>query len=144
MECTKGQHWGICRVKEQQCDQLKFNIDLGVTIQDYEFKIPLDNMATYVKQGDTFYCQTQIALLAKTENLIVLGGAFFTSFLGIFDVENERIGFAENRRALPGSSISYRPSDIVKPEPTTNMEYVLVATIVASVVAGLLICGGKA
>jgi len=38
-------------------------------------------------------------------NSIVLGGAFYTAFVGFFDVENDKIGFAESNRALPGSSI---------------------------------------
>ena len=37
---------------------------------------------------------------------MILGGAFFTAFLGIFDVENDRLGLAQSTRALPGSSIS--------------------------------------
>ena len=47
----------------------------------------------------------QIAVLSKSENSVVLGGAFFTAFLGIFDVENDMLGLAESSRALPGNSI---------------------------------------
>ena len=36
----------------------------------------------------------------------MLGSAFFTAFVGMFDTENERIGFAESTRTLPGSSIA--------------------------------------
>lgn len=35
----------------------------------------------------------------------MLGAAFFTAFVGMFDTENDRIGFAESTRALPGSSL---------------------------------------
>ena len=147
MECIKGSHWGICRVKEQMCDQVNFEIDLTVIIQDYEFTIPLDNMATYVNMSGTFYCQTQIALLPKTENSVILGGAFFTSFLGIFDVENERIGLAESSRALPGSSIkctgaTCRPVHAVKPKSQTrDIPNTLVYIVIVSIITGLLVCG---
>ena len=33
----------------------------------------------------------------------MLGGAFFTAFTGMFDIENEKIGFAQSTRTLPGS-----------------------------------------
>ena len=67
IECKKGQHWGICRVPEQECSDISFNTDITMVIGEYEFSIPLDNMATYVNQSGTFYCQTQIALLAKSQ-----------------------------------------------------------------------------
>lgn len=67
---------------------------LSFTVEDYEFTIPLDNIAVYVNQSGTFYCQTQIALVARGTNVIVIGAPFFTAFTGMFDAENERIGFA--------------------------------------------------
>lgn len=105
MECTKGKHWGICRVKEETCGSLGLNQMLSFTIEDYEFHIPLDNIAVYVNQTGTYYCQTQIALLSRTHNAIVLGSAFFTAFTGIFDAENERFGLASSTRTLPGTSL---------------------------------------
>ena len=77
-------------------------------MNEYDFTIPLQNIAVYIhaKDSDTAYCQTQIALLGpQGDNSIVLGSAFYTAFVGIFDVENGQIGFAESTRALPGSSI---------------------------------------
>ena len=117
-----------------------------MTINDYDFTIPLDNMAVYVNQSGTFYCQTQIALLSKSENSIILGGAFFTSFLGIFDVENDRMGLAESTRALPGSSIvcagdSCRPYSIIKPDSQIgNIPNSIVYLMIGSVLTGILIC----
>ena len=43
--------------------------------------------------------------MSRTHNAIVLGGAFYTSFVGIFDSENERIGLAQSAVTLPGSSL---------------------------------------
>ena len=75
-------------------------------MNEYDFTIPLQNIAVYVNISGTTYCQTQIALLGpQGDNSIVLGSAFYTAFVGIFDVENGQIGFAESTRALPGSSI---------------------------------------
>lgn len=63
----------------------------------------------------------QIGLLSKVQkDVVVLGSAFFTAFVGIFDTENERIGFAESSRALPGSNIVCNADDcpgIVPIEP---------------------------
>lgn len=106
MECTKGFHWGICRVPEKRCDRLNLDYNLTFHIDNYHFTIPLKNMAVYVNQTNQFYCQTQIALVKQSEHTIILGGAFFTSFLGIFDVENDRLGLANSARALEGSSIT--------------------------------------
>ena len=89
-----------------ECSEIRFDTDIELVIGDYAFSIPLDNMATYVNRSGDFYCQTQIALLAKSKATVQLGGAFFTSFLGIFDVENNRIGLSENSRALEGSFMS--------------------------------------
>ena len=36
---------------------------------------------------------------------MILGSAFFTAFVGIFDVDGERLGLAESARALPGNSM---------------------------------------
>ena len=94
MECTKGSHWGICRVAERNCENIALKHDLSVTIDNYEFVIPLENIAVYVNQTNTFYCQTQIALAKNSENTTILGGAFFTAFFGIFDVDNEKVGLA--------------------------------------------------
>ena len=105
MNCTKGEHWGICRIPEQTCEALGLNQMLSFTMGDYEYQIPLNNIAVYVNQTNTFYCQTQIALMSRSHNAIVLGSAFYTSFVGIFDSENERVGFAESTRTLPGSSL---------------------------------------
>ena len=70
IECTKGQHWGMCRVPEKQCSDIAFNTGIQIVIGEYEFLIPLANMATHVNQTGTFYCQTQIALLAKSKATI--------------------------------------------------------------------------
>ena len=48
MECTKGFHWGICRVPETRCDRLNLDYNLTFKIGDYDFSIPLKNMAVYV------------------------------------------------------------------------------------------------
>ena len=74
-------------------------------MNDYEFTIPLDNIAVYVNQTNTFYCQTQIAMMTRAHNAVVLGSPFFTAFVGLFDTENERLGFAKSTRGLPGNSL---------------------------------------
>lgn len=129
MNCTRGEHWGICRVEEQTCGSLGLNQMLSFTIENYEFKVPLDNIAVYANQSGTYYCQMQIALLSRTHNAIVLGGAFFTAFTGMFFSENERLGFASSTRALPGNSLTCIGDDcaefnesqgIVTPEETKS------------------------
>ena len=41
MNCTKGFHWGLCRVAEKQCENIKLDHELMFTINDYDFTIPL-------------------------------------------------------------------------------------------------------
>ena len=48
MECTKGSKWGICRVKDQYCESIPIQSELKFTIGDYEFTLPLENIAVYV------------------------------------------------------------------------------------------------
>ena len=67
------------------------------------------------------YCSMQIAALGQSTDSMILGGAFFTAFLGIFDVENDRLGLAQSTRALPGSSISCA-GDSCKPESPENFK----------------------
>ena len=111
MDCEAGSHWGICRIADK-CENVDLSQKLEFTIGKYDFSIPLGNIATYVNQSDAYYCQTQIALLSKSEgNAIVLGSAFFTAFVGIFDTENDRIGFAESINTLPGSSLKCNLAD---------------------------------
>ena len=43
--------------------------------------------------------------MSRSHNAIVLGSAFYTAFVGMFDSENEKVGFAESIRTLPGSSL---------------------------------------
>ena len=81
-------------------------------MNDYDFTIPLENIVYSTKDS---YCQTQIALLPKTDNAIILGGAFFTAFTGMFDIENDRIGFAESTNALAGSSIRCTGNSCIEP-----------------------------
>ena len=52
MNCTKGMHWGLCRVKGKQCDQLDLNMEIVVTMNEVEFKIPLRNIAVYVNHTE--------------------------------------------------------------------------------------------
>ena len=40
-----------------------------------------------------------------------MGSAFFTAFVGMFDTENDRLGFAESIYTLPGSSIICNKAD---------------------------------
>ena len=87
MNCTKGEHFGICRV-EDKCENVNFSQELTLTIRDYDFTIPLENIAIQVNFFNKTYCHTQIGLLSKSsDNAIVLGAAFFTAFVGIFDTE---------------------------------------------------------
>ena len=107
IECKKGDHWGLCRAEVNDCDQLNLDFNLAIDIYGIEFTIPLRNMAihAYYKQEQTTYCQTQIALIRDSKDTIILGGAFYAQFVGIFDVENMLIGFAESVRALSGSAM---------------------------------------
>ena len=41
MNCTKGTHWGICRVPEKNCNEINLDFELCFTMNDYNFKIPL-------------------------------------------------------------------------------------------------------
>ena len=86
MDCAKGEHWGLCRVENKTCEKINLYQNLTFTMNDVRFDIPLANIAVDVKQQDTTYCQMQIGLLRGSDNSVVLGSAFFTAFVGIFDV----------------------------------------------------------
>ena len=68
-------------------------------------------MLTNVNYGTVQFCETSIGLLLSNDNSIVLGDVFFVQYLGIFDVENDRIGIAKSSRALPGSLMTCIASD---------------------------------
>ena len=51
MNCTKGEHWGLCRVREKRCEDLKLDYEISATINDLEFKIPLENIAVYLNHS---------------------------------------------------------------------------------------------
>ena len=67
-----------------------------------------------------------MALMTKaSDNSIVLGSAFFTAFVGIFDTENDRIGFAESINTLPGASLTCNKADCttaVGPNPDSDTD----------------------
>ena len=47
-----------------------------------------------------------------------MGSAFFTAFVGMFDTENDRLGFAESIYTLPGSSIKCNKADCTSTDGT--------------------------
>ena len=145
IECTKGQHWGLCRVAETNCEHIGLDLDMKVKIDNYEFSIPLENIAVYVNQTNTFYCQTQIALAKNSENTIILGGAFFTAFMGVFDVENDKVGLANSVRALEGSFITCEgencPSfSTVSPTSFPRDSIITVTAVCVAIAVLILIC----
>jgi len=84
----------------------------------------------------------------------VLGAAFFTAFVGMFDTENDRIGFAESTRALPGNSMkclgksckgnsplpSENPDDPL-PDKDSSFAGIILLIIAVIVVAILVVLG---
>lgn len=148
MECRKGEHWGMCRIANRRCEDLSLNYNITIAMNDHEFTIPLQNIATYVNHTNSNYCQMQIALVAKSTNSIILGGAFFTAFVGIFDVDNAKIGFAESARALPGNSIvcvgescANYEGTVEPSEPAQSGKNALAALLIlAGVIVAILVC----
>ena len=107
VNCTKGEHWGLCRVPDTKCTELPLNQLIEVTIENHKFTIPLQNIASYVNVSDHYFCHINVAMLNPSdENAVILGSAFFTSFVGIFDVDGDRLGLAASARALSGNSIT--------------------------------------
>lgn len=76
-----------------------------------------------------------MALLGQSNaNDFVLGDAFFTSFLGVFDVKNDRLGLAVSSRAPPGGEIKCRKHCI-----KVNSGVAITLFILFWLVVGLLI-----
>jgi len=76
------------------------------------------------------------------KDVVVLGSAFFTAFVGIFDTENERIGFAESSRALAGNSIVCNADDcpgVVPLEPDQQVAKPFMNTRSIILVCGLIL-----
>ena len=125
------------------------------TMSDYEFTIPLENIAVYANQSGTYYCQMQIGLLRHSSNSVVLGSAFFTAFVGMFDTENDRLGFAESTRPLPGSSIRCvgkscqstplnpdgTPIEPLPDKETSTTSKNVIFLIIALISIAILVCG---
>ena len=106
----------------------------------------------------------QVALLKNSDNSFVLGAAFFTAFVGIFDTETGQIGFAESVRGLPGNSMTcvkncggephdYDDPDDPEPEegepigptpeqdPDSSSIKNAVFLVIALLVIAILVCG---
>lgn len=98
--CTKGVHFGEIRLPARSnkdknpCSRFNTRSLFTIKIGDYSYQFPLQNIISNGDYGPTEYCETQIGLLYSNDNSIVLGDAFFTQFLAIFDIENDRLGLA--------------------------------------------------
>ena len=59
LKCQKGPHWGLCYVEQNVCDEVYTRFNLTFTINDIEFKIPLENIAVHINHtsGGT-WCQS--------------------------------------------------------------------------------------
>lgn len=62
--------------------------------------------------------------MPRTE--FVLGDAFFTSFVGIFDVKKEELGLALSSRAQPGNSMTCTHSCSIIPWTTLFEAFVII------------------
>ena len=62
MECVNGKHWGLCRIPDKKCEDVYLLSKLTITMNEYEFTIPLENIAVYANDTrnhtEKFYCQT--------------------------------------------------------------------------------------
>ena len=59
LNCQKGDHWGLCYVKTEVCDDVYSAFNLTLTINDVEFLIPLQNIAVHINHtGERVYCQS--------------------------------------------------------------------------------------
>ena len=45
IECQKGEHYGLCMAKVDDCDILRLDYNLTIVINEVDFIIPLKNMA---------------------------------------------------------------------------------------------------
>jgi len=82
-----------------------------IPVSQLVYQSPYD----FVGVGDCDLYVTQLSKLAPA-NGIRLGDPFFSSFLPIFDVENDRLGLALAKQALDGSTWSTSPP-VVFPSP---------------------------
>ena len=86
-------------------------------------------------------------MLKDNKPTIVLGGAFFAQFVGVFDVENMLIGFAESVRAIAGSTMKCfgqecPENQIIKPRFNWKLfieEYAII-TLTLSAILVLFLC----
>ena len=113
-------HWN------QSCDDLlasfpKYNLSIGIN-DSLRFEIPFENLlANFINDANETNCRLQIGLMPKAGNVIVLGDSFFMGFVGIFDLENKRLGIAKSSRSLPGNTMvcdnSTNCSEPIPPSP---------------------------
>ena len=92
---------------------------LAVTIADYKFEIPFENLL-----GQTTVFSTKVdcdLYIVQTydnvDNVIELGDPFFSAFMPVFDADQDLLGLALNALAVEGSSVTY-----IGPTPTENEE----------------------
>ena len=107
--CPADDDFGFCYWK-QSCESLadllpNYNLSIGINA-NYSFELPLNNLMTnFVTEANELICRLQIAMIPKATDTIVLGDAFFTGFVGIFDLEHKRLGLAKSVRSLPGNTM---------------------------------------
>ena len=85
---------------------LDLSANFTFTLGDYNFSIPLENLASNTTYNSRVDCDLYLTQLSDaTENMIRLGDPFFSSFLPVFNVDKDMLGLALSARSYPGSAM---------------------------------------
>ena len=95
-----------CYWRKTTCDELDLTANFTFTLGEYNFTIPLSNLASTTVYDSRNDCDLYLSLQVnnQTDNFIRLGDPFFASFMAVFDVENDNIGLALSARSYDGSA----------------------------------------
>lgn len=95
-----------CYWKGTTCNLLDLSANFTFTLGDYNFTIPLENIASNTTYNGRVDCDLYLTQLKNTtENMIRLGDPFFSSFLPVFNVDKDMLGLALSARSYPGSAM---------------------------------------
>lgn len=133
--CDRLPDYSVCRIRNVKCSEIDIPSKITITVENYDFTIPINNLLVDIEHNNKEYCQAQIAESSNKQDWI-LGDAFFTQFTGIFDIEKDKIGLATNVAHSEGSTMecAYNCSTIVL------LEVGAIFSVAVAALALILLC----
>ena len=75
--CDRLPDYSVCRIRNVKCSEIDIPSKITITVENYDFTIPINNLLVDIEHNNKEYCQAQIAESSNKQDWI-LGDAFFT------------------------------------------------------------------